>query len=179
MKGVFILMVAGLFSASAFAQQDKDSARIEHEKRYQKKRNLSEEEELRQRKWVSIKDSLLSDSLFASYSDFRSDPNGKLGLRIKYFMAENIPFEGLTKKRILEFLGKPNSIDSIKFNGDSLQSFTLYYNMGSLSDSITDKQHRNGKVGSLKGYFLTIDIINNRAVYEPSSYYSITWSADW
>ena len=165
MKGLMILMVATLLSLYSSAQQNRDSLSNERKKRFQK--------------WVSIKDSLLSDSLFNSYSDFRADTTGKLGFRIKYFEAHNIPFEGLSKQRILEFLGKPNSIDSIKYKGDSLQTIKFKYYMGSVSDSVTDEQRRNGRVGSGKSYSLTINIKNNRAVYAPLSYNTSIWSAVW
>src|ERR1035438_9878187 len=109
MKRLLILIVSFVLSFYSNAQQNKDSARREAEKPYQIWDSKTEREK-RHQKWLSVKDSLLSDSLFNSYSDFRSDTNGKMGFRIKYFEAHNIPYPGLCKKRILEFLGKPNSI---------------------------------------------------------------------
>ena len=169
MKGFLILMVVGFFSVGAFAQQDKDSLKIEREKHYQD--------------WLVIHDSLLSDTLFNSYFDFRTDTNGKLGFRFKYFESRDIPFEGLSKKRILEFLGKPNSIDSNKYKGDSIQTIIFTYNIGTVEDPISEEEHKNGVLKSGKSYLLQIRIKNNRAsgdLMDMFNAYHTTWyNSNW
>lgn len=156
MKAFVIVIIVTLISFYSTGQRNNDSLRKEREKDYQK--------------WLSVHDSMLADSLFNSYSDFRSDTNGTLGLRIKYFTSHNIPFEGLSKKKVLEFLGKPNSIETVKYIGDSLKTTIFIYDMGSVHDSISSEQRMNGILSSGKGYSLDIYILNNRATEKFLSY---------
>lgn len=163
MKRFLILVLAIVLSFYSNAQQNKDSARREND--YQK--------------GLSIRDSLLSDSLFNSYADFRRDPNGKLGLRIKYYNLYHIPYAGLSKERILEFLGKPDAIDSGKYAGDSLETYSFYYKLGSISDSISDEEHKDGVISSGKSYSLRIDFKNNRATQNLFDYVISGWGSNW
>lgn len=71
------------------------------------------------------------DSLLNYFSDFRLDTDGGLRLRRNY--NYKLEYKGLSMRKINEFFGKPNSIDTIHEEGSKAPMITFWYKLGSES----------------------------------------------